>query len=249
MKTQTQSHATSSGSFHPGALPVPYEDPLDPDAQADAVFMTTRRQLVRVAMIAAETGARFEREGVAHDPMTWMMASRRLFGGRAAIDACLGRESFVHALLLHGLGLGLDADRSEIAELVEDDDDGSRDVDDVGSAPSDDLDALRADEAALGHDPKLFCSVVVGRDGAGLVHAFEAVVACSHEAARERLRLRHGDLVAADAEVVEGFSPGGPVICTLVSTAVADMLAQVARDPSSPLARGLSISVEQRVAA
>ena len=101
------------------AMPlVRYEDPLDDDAPTDAAVMTTRRGLARLALVAAETGARFQREAVEHDPMSWLLAPRALFGGASAIEACLERQECLRGILLHGLSLGLDADAVDIDALV-----------------------------------------------------------------------------------------------------------------------------------
>ncbi|RSV41105.1 hypothetical protein CA234_09850 [Sphingomonas sp. ABOLE] len=52
---------------------------------------------------------RFEREDIDLDPMEWMTKPLGLFGGKAPIEACLERDAFLQALMLHGLSLGLDA--------------------------------------------------------------------------------------------------------------------------------------------
>lgn len=97
-----------------------YTDPLDPDLAIDAPILVTRRRLIRLALVATEAGARFQREASEHDTMAWMLAPRKLFGGRDAIDATLEREHCMRALLLHGLGLGLDALPADIDELSAD---------------------------------------------------------------------------------------------------------------------------------
>ena len=99
------------------AMPI-YEDPLDADEANDAVVTATRRGLTRLALVAAETGARFQREEVAHDPMAWMLAPRRLFDGAPALEACLSRDACLRAVLLHGLSLGLDAEPAEVDALL-----------------------------------------------------------------------------------------------------------------------------------
>jgi len=99
-----------------------FEDPLEADRVDDPIIVTTRRCLVRLALVAAETASRFEREGIEEDPVAWMLAPRRLFGGRAAVEACLNREDCVRAVLLHGLALDLDAEPEGLDWLMEDDD-------------------------------------------------------------------------------------------------------------------------------
>ena len=94
-------------------------DPLDADSPFDEVVITTSRSLCRLALIATETGARFQREAEPHDPMAWLLSPRRMFAGLTALEACLQREHFMRALLLHGLSLGLDADPDEIDGLTD----------------------------------------------------------------------------------------------------------------------------------
>lgn len=66
-----------------GAKPVMprYEDPLDHDMIGDALVITNRRSLLRVALVAAETASRFAPEQMDADPMAWMLSPRRLFDG------------------------------------------------------------------------------------------------------------------------------------------------------------------------
>lgn len=109
--------------FEPNNQPSPslYDDPLAQDDEHDLVVSTTRRGLCRLTLLAAEVGARFEREGAMHDPMAWLLAPRQLFGGAAAIDACVKRPDFLRAIILHGLSIGLDACPEAIDALLQDD--------------------------------------------------------------------------------------------------------------------------------
>ncbi len=93
------------------------QDPLDPDTMDDHPVVTTRRRLTRLALVAAETGARFQREGIGYDPMAWLLAPRDLFDGMDAIDAVAELRHCTRAILLHGLGIGLDADPAFVDEL------------------------------------------------------------------------------------------------------------------------------------
>ena len=99
-----------------------YDDPLEDDRPGDIVVSVTRRALARLALVASETGARFEREGIAHDPMAWILAPRSVFGGQAALDASLELNGCTRAVLLHGLSLGLDAAPEDLDELIHGDD-------------------------------------------------------------------------------------------------------------------------------
>ena len=210
-----------------------YDDPLDHDSAEDAPIMTTRRSLVRLALVAAETGSRFAREAVNIDPVAWMLAPRRLFGNRPAIEACLGREECLRAVLLHGLSIGLDADPVELDALAADDGD-----DETQMIPSEEPEC-----------PQLWTSFLVGRSQEGCVQAFDAVVAGTRREAEARLRARHGAVLSEDIEILKGFDASLPLAEALVSPALADMLAQVAVAPESPLAAGLSVFVQQRFVA
>lgn len=91
-------------------------DPLE-DA-AGGTLTVDRVEIVRVACVAAETGARMQRDGLSADPMDWMLTPLPLFGGRPPIEACMERAGCSQAILLHGLGLGLDADPISLARLL-----------------------------------------------------------------------------------------------------------------------------------
>jgi hypothetical protein len=95
-------------------------DPLDPDERLDPTIMVTKRRLLRLAIVAVETGARFQREGLEQDPIAWMLAPRTLFHGADAIEAALELGGCIRGILLHGLGLGLDADPAFLDALLAD---------------------------------------------------------------------------------------------------------------------------------
>jgi hypothetical protein len=237
------------------AMPlVRYEDPLDDDAPTDAAVTTTRRGLVRLALVAAETGARFQREGAAHDPMSWLLAPRALFRGASAIDACLARQDCMRGILLHGLSLGLDADAADIDALVAEDDDGEVGDGTVSAAPRS-MPPRRADGPR--HDnvlrfrqadetqPRLFTATVVHDDGFETVHAFHASFATDEAEIAGRLYARMG-AAAADAAIVTGFDHTSPIVEALVSQAICDTLMMIDAEPTSPLAAGLDLNIEQR---
>lgn len=227
-----------------------YEDPLHDDDPADARIVTTRRGLMRIALVAAEAASRFAREQAVEDPMDWMITPRRLFNGQTAIDGCLDRDACLRAVLLHGLSIGLDGDPDDIDDLSADDDD------DVGPDQPDEggMDAMAevamsapADERTPG--PRLWTSCLATHGGGGAVQAFDAFLAGNRREAEATLRARHGAALADDMELVEGFDPSLPLVEALVSPALKHMLGQVAAHPASSLADGLSVSVMQRFAA
>ncbi len=102
--------------WHPYTTDV--VDPLDPDVFDDMPVIVTRRRLIRLALVAAETGARFQRESLDHDPVAWMLTPRALFDGRDGIEGALSLDGCMRAILLHGLGIGLDADPTLIDDLL-----------------------------------------------------------------------------------------------------------------------------------
>lgn len=79
---------------------------LDPLAhEPGGQLKVDRVSIVRIACVAAETGARMQRDGLAVDPLGWMVGPLELFGGRPPIEACMERDACAKAILLHGLGL------------------------------------------------------------------------------------------------------------------------------------------------
>lgn len=226
-------------------------DPLDDDLPTDDVVVTTRRGMIRVALVATEVAHRFQREGVVHDAMTWMLAPRRLFDGASAVDACVGRDACLRSVLLHGLSLGLDADAADIDALVADGDDGDGTV---AAAPrstrSRPADGPRHDNVLpfrpTGEtQPRLFTATVVHDDGFETVHAFHASFATDESEIAGRLYARMG-AAAADAAIVTGFDHTSPIVEALVSQAICDTLMMIDAEPMSPLAAGLDLNIEQR---
>ena len=256
-----------------------YEDPLDEDASSDRAVAATRRGLTRLALVAAETGARFQREGVGHDPMAWLLAPRRLFGGAIAIEAVLDRTDFMRALLLHGLSIGLDADPRTIDGLAGDclsddhvdtpgvtgcncglgcncgeggDEDEGGDASDPDEGADDGWYESAGDTSggrSATAGRRLFTATLVHDDGRTTLQAFHASVCSDAFEATGRLAQRYGVHAAADAEVSEGFDPSSTFAEVLVSPALGHMLTLVAAEPDSPLAAGLDLNLEQRFAA
>lgn len=243
--------AVRAGSPAPSATVV---DPLDADRIDDDVVVTTRRGICRVALVAAETADRFRRDGLGYDPMAWMLAPRRLFLGGAALDACLDRDACERAVLVHGLGLGLDADPAEVAalgdgadepmdeeEAVEAERSGSR-IQASAIAP---LDRESSAGTAGSGVERLFTATVVSCDGSEVVQAFHASLAIDEAEIAGRLYMRMG-AAAADAVIVDGVDASEPLVAALVAPAILDTLALVAANPETSLAAGLDVNVEQR---
>jgi hypothetical protein len=233
----------------PGGRVIDLPDPLDEDAEGDEVVVTTRRGLVRVALVAAETGGRFQRECLPHDPMSWMLAPRALFGGAAAIDACLDRAACLRGVLLHGLSLGLDADPADVDGLAEDDDgfevDDGRECPPVALLPHLHAAVDRADDGQR----RLYTTVIdVDRVGGRGALALCALVAADREEVRRRLADRHGDWIANGARIVEGVDHRDPRVAELASPALLAFLEHVEDDPWCPEADRLDVTVERRFA-
>ncbi len=220
-------------------------DPLDADEPEDASVTTSSRRMLRLAIAAADAGARFAREGLEQDPVAWMLTPRAVFDGRTAIDACQELTSFRRSIALHALGLGLDADPCAIDELLVDDEDGNADDPDVGGVvdvlaePSDGSGDVRLSRPLL-----LTCWLDVAQGGARLF-AFCAVVTDRPADLVERVIGRYGH-EAANADFAVGFDHSTPLATAMISDAMADTLAFAAADPASALAAGLDMVVEQR---
>jgi hypothetical protein len=181
--------AAASISFSPSfplqplaACPVLSDllDPLEADDRGDAPVLTTERRLRRLAIVAADTGARFARERIGHDPVAWLLAPRALFDGRRPLEACQGRTGFLRAALLNGLSLGLDADPAEVDALTGEGE---------GDAPRSGAGAPAGSRLP---EPRFFsCSIdsLDCLDGGAVVWLMPAA---DEQAARARLRQRYG---------------------------------------------------------
>lgn len=219
----------------------PCVDPLDPDTLDDPVVVTTRRGLVRLAVVAAETASRFGRDGMDHDPMDWLLEPRRLFRGEAALDACLARDDCVRAVLLHGLSLELDIPRDELDELLAD---GAFGEEPEAAWPERD----RPSSLRGGGRPRLYTATVVVARGGELLHAFHASVAPSAAVVRERIRARLGSAAAESAQIRLGFDPEAVAHGGLVPPAVLDALACAGRRGRWTGRAGIDVTVERRLA-
>lgn len=229
-------------------------DPLDPDALADMPVTTSPRRMMRLAIAAADAAGRFAREGLEVDPVAWMLTPRVVFDGRNAMDACQDLKHFRRSIVLHALGLGLDADPDAIDGLMDDDEDQHEDVMEGGDAHDLEVGGVDLDVATAAADgptderlagPLLLTSWLdVVRDGERLF-AFTAMVTDRPGALVERLIGRYGP-DAEHAEFAVGYDRTSPLATAMISDAVADTLALAAAAPDSPLAAGLDVVIEQR---
>jgi len=248
-----------------GRTSVFQADPFIEEDEAADLRQVSLNGLARLAIVAAGVGARFERDGIAHDPMAWMLAEREMFEGRCAFDAVLERRPFERALVLNaaGAGLGLDADPALLDELLEED----ADCDDE---PASSQESAARNQGAPRHDPpvpprgrlvrrpssqlsaagpdggRLFSSGFARYDGGGKVLVFVAAVVDAERTFRNRLFERFGAIAALGARVREGFDLYDEGARQLLSEHVADRLAVLAADPGRTTPEGFEVILEQR---
>lgn len=92
---------------------------LDPlGDETGKAMMVDQVSIIRIACVAAETGARMQRDGLAVDPLEWMITPLSMFSGRPAIEAVMDKDACARVFLLHGLGLDLDANPALLEELI-----------------------------------------------------------------------------------------------------------------------------------
>ena len=233
----------------PLVVPAIDADPLAPDEDDDPVIMTTERRLRRVAIVAADTGARFERDGIRHDPAAWMLAPRQMFHGARPIDACQSLLGFTRGVLLHGLSLGLDADPATLDDLSAADDDYERDAeceveDRTGGSGHDDD---HADHADL----ELYTCVIEEPHGTSGRRSIVvvAMTAESDEIVRDRIALRFGERAAVEALVERGVEDEDERITRLVPPAIMQRLERIATHGPDETDVGFEYVVEVTVAA
>jgi hypothetical protein len=208
-----------------------------PDIEAiERSFPVGRTQLGRIVMLAAETGARFERDGIDADPAAWMVAPRQLFRGGSAVEACREEGPFLRGMLLHGLSAGLDGDPDLLDALVADD------------SPFDGVVGWREVDESNPPCPRmdLYTATVVCECSSSTSHIFHACMAFGPDEVVRELRKRVGGQAGRCARVRRGFDPSDPIAVENVSPAIGAVLLEVAADANSPLGHGLNILIEHR---
>lgn len=214
-------------------------DPLGSDDTDDEIVVTTNRRILRLAISAADVGARFAREESGIDPAAWMISPRQLFDGRTALDACQELIGFNRSVVLHGLGLALDADPDDVDELL--------DVREAApKAAGDGITGSGAPHEPVLPRPCLLSCWIDVSEGGGRLFAFCAMVTDTPSDLVERVADRFGRAAADEAVYAMGFDHATPLATAMISDAMADTLALAASDPESPLAHGLDFVVEQR---
>lgn len=199
----------------------------------------------RLLYVAAETGARFQRDRIDSDPLDWLFASRDLFDGRSAAESCREPEGFRRAAVLHGLSLGLDVPPGIVAGIPAQDFLSGKARTHLFPGLTDYSD----DVERWWNGPLALYSCSISMElGGEHVQVFCAMIARDPREVRTRLRRRYGPLLEDEAQVRLGFDWSEPLACAMVSEAMAHVLAVAAADPTSSFASGLDFQVEQRFA-
>jgi len=215
-----------------------YEDPLQEDDVDDVAVSVTRRGLARIALVASEVGASFDRCDTALDPMEWMSAPRRLFGGAAAMDACLDLGDCLRAILLHQLDAGPDADSATIEALLEDEDDDGRVM------PPRQGYRLKPD-ATSSEVTEPYSSRMPFRDDILRTWGLEPLTAPPVEDRRCAFVAQYGMTIARAECIAERSGRTGPHPKALVSQVLVDARGFASLDPRSPMASGQRVEVRQ----
>jgi hypothetical protein len=225
-----------------------FPDPLDDDELDDEMVITTRRAIGRVALVATEAATRFQRDGLEHDPMAWMMAPRKLFAGAAAIDACRDRDACMRGIVLHGLGLGMDADSEAVDSLLASDDDEDHEFQYLygghmrgrAKGPIGDRRAARV---------RMYTATIVDTRDNRMTQVFHASLARDMIEVRTRLAGRFGPDVAELADIRLGVHVASPPVLALVPAPVLELVRRMERECGKPHARTFSVDIEMGIQA
>lgn len=232
-----------------GAL---FPDPLDEDGAGDEIVITTRRAIGRVALVATETAARFQREAIGHDAMAWMFAPRQIFGGAAAVDACLQRDDCMRGILLHGLGLGMDAERDAMDALLASDEDEEFERHEFrylyGESFSGGGKPLRG-RSIRATRLRLYTATIVDTRDNLMRQVFHASLARDATEVRTRLAGRFGPDIADLADIRLGIHVASPPVVALVPEPVLELIRRMERDCAKPHARSFAVDIEMGIQA
>jgi len=228
-------------------------DPLDRDVPTDRVVVTTERAICRVVLVAAETGARFQRDAVPYDAMAWMLSPRKVFDGMAPIEACLQRDACLRGVLVHGLSLGLDVDKPEIdALMTAEDDDGFDEAEFeylYGPPVSDTPGRLSRSRSGRTMRLRLYTATLADTRNNVMIQAFHASMARNVGEVRARLVGRFGQDLADVADIRPGIHRASPIVMALVPDAVIEVIRRMQRDHASPAARTFGVDIQQCIQA
>lgn len=200
-------------------------------------------EMIRLAHLGVLTGARFVQERLTDDPLEWLLMPKRLLNGSSCIEACRSVESYRRVLLLHGLSVGLDANPEALAGIPASEFMHPRSLRCPTPARRRPIVDLENDE-----EPALYTATISAELDGSEVQIFYATIVADAAEVRCRLRQRVGALLEGEACVRLGFDASEPLACALVSEAIGYVLRLVEASPSSDLARGLDIVLEQRFA-
>lgn len=214
-----------------------FSNPFAVDAPDDREFAITGRKLNRLVFLAAKAAERFSRTGMDLDPLIWMHLPSDHLEGRHPIDACMELRHFETAMVFEE-----PCSRSTLSMV--------------------DMDVSRCAGEEVGHRDaftltgenspcfagtrRLYTATIVDMVGCQYLHVFYAAVAKNIVQVSERLRQRFGRETADLAIIRPGFDPSDPIVLSLVSEALAEILVLVDAEPCSPLASGLNIQFEAR---
>lgn len=228
-------------------------DPLEADRPDDEVVIMTKRAMCRIALVAAETGGRFERDGISYDPMSWMLAPRQLFNGGAAIEACAQLEHCRRSILVHGLGLGLDVAPSAIDALIGADDTDDGDEENSFKKPARFSGGRKGERRNDRHgsgatlELRLWTATMAHSTEELIVNAFHASLATNVHDVVERLRMRYGTEIASTADIRIGFHQAKPIVLALIQEPMAEMIRQIDNEPLLADPDRFSINIEHRI--
>lgn len=222
-------------------------DLLEPDKPDDQTVVTTRRAISRVAMAATEVGGRFQREHIPYDPMAWMLAPRRMFDGRSAIDACLEPDHCLRTMLVHSLGLGLDPDPDALEMLAARDEDEDDEDDEIvwpDPAPaSDNTDWPVGDFES----PRLITATICYSDDHLMINAFHASFVSDPQQVLGYLEDRYGVDVLPAVRLRQGYYPADPMVIALVPFPIAEMILKIEAEEHPRPNGDFTVDIEHRI--
>ncbi|HEX8554782.1 MAG TPA: hypothetical protein VF695_08760 [Sphingomonas sp.] len=157
----------------------------------------------------------------------------------------------MRGILVHGLGLGLNVERSAVDALLasSDDDFDQHEFDYIYGERRDGRGKAGRKKAARAARVRLYTATIVDTRDNRMTQVFHASLARDVAEVRTRLAGRFGPDVAGLADIRQGVHIASPPVVALVPEPVIELIRRMERDCAKPHARSFAVDIEMGIQA